>query len=134
MCCRTLSVPLLVSWLLTSPLLFIAGTAYAAWAAPSLLPHGDSAGKSDVISVSRRGRGPRIKLPIGPAYIYQDYPYYYARGHYPTHIGGYVYYPPYFISRWHLPRDNVRCAHGHRGCVAGWSRRKNGGSVRRRAP
>jgi hypothetical protein len=32
---------------------------------------------------------------VGPSYIYYDYPYYYARGYYPTHIGGYVYYPYY---------------------------------------
>ena len=43
--------------------------------------------------MKHRGRGPRIYLPIGPSYIYYDYPYYYSRGHYPTHIGGYVYYP-----------------------------------------
>jgi hypothetical protein len=46
-----------------------------------------------------RRRGPRIPLPIGPSYLYYDYPYYYARGHYPTHIGGYVYYPSYYRSR-----------------------------------
>ena len=46
-----------------------------------------------------RGRGVRIYLPIGPGYIYYDYPYYYSRGYYPTHIGGYVYYPRYYYSR-----------------------------------
>ena len=43
----------------------------------------------------RRGRGVRIRVPVGPGYIYYDYPYYYSRGYYPTHIGGYVYYPFY---------------------------------------
>ena len=42
---------------------------------------------------SRRRRGVRIALPRGPSHIYNDYPYYYARGYYPRHIGGYVYYP-----------------------------------------
>jgi hypothetical protein len=64
----------------------------------SVLKAGKSArlkpGKSPRIVVNkRRGQGVRIHLPIGPAYVYQDYPYYYSRGHYPTHIGGYVYYP-----------------------------------------
>ena len=33
------------------------------------------------------------------ATIYYDYPYYYSRGHYPTHIGGYVYYPRNYYTR-----------------------------------
>jgi hypothetical protein len=41
----------------------------------------------------RRFQSVKIHLPLGPTSIYYDYPYYYARGHYPTHIGGYVYYP-----------------------------------------
>jgi hypothetical protein len=52
--------------------------------------------KSDVIKIKRPGRRVRIHLPVGPAYVYCDYPYYYSRGHYPTHIGGYVYYPHYY--------------------------------------
>ncbi len=28
------------------------------------------------------------------SYTYYDYPYYYSRGHYPTHIVRYVYYTP----------------------------------------
>ena len=36
---------------------------------------------------------------MGPSYIYYDYPYYYSRGHYPTHIGGYVYYPRNYYTR-----------------------------------
>jgi hypothetical protein len=49
--------------------------------------------KNRVITVRPHARGPRIPLPIGPSSVYCDYPYYYSRGHYPTHIGGYVYYP-----------------------------------------
>jgi len=49
--------------------------------------------RNQVITVRPRAHGPRIPLPIGPGSVYCDYPYYYSRGHYPTHIGGYVYYP-----------------------------------------
>ena len=48
---------------------------------------------SHVIEIKYRGRGPRFYLPIAPSYLAYDYPYYYSRGHYPTHIRpGYVYY------------------------------------------
>jgi hypothetical protein len=57
----------------------------------------------------RRVRRPRIPLPVGPSYIYYDYPYYYARGYYPRHIGGYVYY---------FPRRFARCSDRHRKCIA----------------
>jgi hypothetical protein len=50
------------------------------------------------VTVRPRARGPRIPLPIGPTSVYCDYPYYYSRGHYPTHIGGYVYYPYHYRS------------------------------------
>jgi hypothetical protein len=52
-----------------------------------------------VLEMKRSGRGPRIPLPMGPSSIYYDYPYYYSRGHYPTHIGGYVYYPRNYYTR-----------------------------------
>src|SRR5690349_24347728 len=58
----------------------------------STLKPGKSA-KNMVIDIKRARRAPRIPLPIGPSYVYYDYPYYYSRGYYPTHIGGYVYYP-----------------------------------------
>jgi hypothetical protein len=48
--------------------------------------------RSNVITIKPRARV-RIHLPVGPGQVYCDYPYYYSRGHYPTHIGGYVYYP-----------------------------------------
>ena len=54
--------------------------------------------RSHVITIKPRRYGPRIPLPIGPGSVYCDYPYYYSRGHYPTHIGGYVYYPHYYRS------------------------------------
>jgi hypothetical protein len=62
------------------------------------LKPGDSA-RSFALEMKRRGRGPRIPLPMGPSSIYYDYPYYYSRGHYPTHIGGYVYYPRNYYTR-----------------------------------
>ncbi len=66
----------------------------------------------------RRSRTQRIYLPIGPSYTYYDYPYYYSRGHYPTHIGGYVYYYPKF-------RD--RCV---RGCGSNWRGLESSGRKR----
>jgi hypothetical protein len=57
--------------------------------------------EKSVVEIKHRGRGPRIHLPIGPAYIYYDYPYYYSRGYYPTHIGGYVYYPQYYYRSYY---------------------------------
>lgn len=55
--------------------------------------------RSFALEMKRRNRGVRIPLPIGPSYLFYDYPYYYSRGHYPTHIGGYVYYPAYVYDR-----------------------------------
>jgi hypothetical protein len=49
--------------------------------------------RNNVITIKRRAR---IHLPVGPTQVYCDYPYYYSRGHYPTHIGGYAYYPHYY--------------------------------------
>jgi len=57
--------------------------------------------KNIEIDIKRRGRAPRIPLPIGPSYVYYDYPYYYSRGYYPTHIGGYVYYPYSYYRRYY---------------------------------
>jgi hypothetical protein len=45
------------------------------------------------IESGRHFRSAWIHLPIGPTSVYHDYPYYYSRGYYPTHVGGYVYYP-----------------------------------------
>src|SRR5262245_31376578 len=53
---------------------------------------GESGG-NDVIEIKHRSRGPWFYLPTAPSYLAYDYPYYYSRGHYPTHIPpGYVYY------------------------------------------
>ena len=61
----------------------------------SSLKPGKSA-RNKLIETRRRFRSVRFHLPIGPTSIYHDYPYYYSRGYYPTHIGGYVYYPYYY--------------------------------------
>ena len=56
-----------------------------------------------------RSRRVRIHLPIGPTSVYHDYPYYYSRGYYPTHVGGYVYYPYYYYRHpYYRYRDRVR--------------------------
>ena len=90
---RNMFASILMACLLTVGLGGLAPVANAASAGQSLLNPGESA-RNNVIEINRRGRGVRIYLPIGPAYIYYEYPYYYSRGHYPTHIGGYVYYNP----------------------------------------
>ena len=70
----------------------VAPEADAASAGQSVLKSGESA-RNDVTEIKYRGRGPRFYLPIAPSYLAYDYPYYYSRGHYPTHIRpGYVYY------------------------------------------
>ena len=55
-------------------------------------------------------RDPRIYLPIAPSYIYYDYPYYYCRGHYPTHIRGFIY-------RAFIRSDDSKRVGWHRKCV-----------------
>lgn len=80
--------------------------------------------RNHVLEMNRRGRGPRIHLPIGPSYTYYDYPYYYSRGHYPTHIGGYVYYPYNYYRRGYYARYGDRCSNWLRRCAL--SRRQRG--------
>jgi hypothetical protein len=62
----------------------------------------------------RRARAPRILQPMGPAYVYYDYPYYYSRGHYPTHIARYVYVP--YHSRQYARAHRSSCAERRRNC------------------
>jgi hypothetical protein len=91
---RNLLVSILMPCLLAG-FLGIAPVANAAYGGRSFLKPGKS-GTNNVIKIKHRVRGIRIHLPVGPASVYCDYPYYYSRGHYPTHIGGYVYYPHYY--------------------------------------
>lgn len=77
--------------------------------------------RSYVLERRSRNRGMRIPLPMGPSQTYYDYQYYYARGYYPRHIGGYVYYPASF-SRWYRASNAAGCSNLFRRCVAGRSR------------
>ena len=87
---RNLSASILTACLLAVGL-GVAPVANAASVGPSFLKPGESAG-NHVIEIKTRGRGSRLYLPIVP-YIAYDYPYYYSRGYYPTHIApGYVYF------------------------------------------
>ena len=68
--------------------------ASAASAGQSVLKLGNSVDNNLVeIKSLDRGGGQFIYTPIAPSYRYYDYPYYYSRGHYPTHIKpGFIYY------------------------------------------
>jgi hypothetical protein len=90
------SVPM--ACLLAVGFLAIAPLANDASAGKTYRKSGES-GRNYVLESNRRGRAPVIRLPIGPSYTYYDYPYYYSRGHYPTHIVHYVYYPSYYYGR-----------------------------------
>jgi hypothetical protein len=89
---RNLFASILMACLLAAGVLGIAPVADAEAGGQSFVKPGKSA-RSNVIKIKRYSRSVRIHLPVGPASVYCDYPYYYSRGHYPTHIGGYVYYP-----------------------------------------
>jgi len=91
----------------------LAPVANAASAGPSFLKPDESA-RNNVIEIKHRGRGPWPNLPIAPSYLAYDWPYYYNRGHYPTHIGpGYVYYGyPYYYRGSYYPRyGGGRCSY-----------------------
>ena len=98
---RNLFASILMACVLAVGFLGIAPATNAASAGKSIRKPGARAPGITVLEIKHRGRGLRIYLPIGPSYIYYDYPYYYSRGYYPTHIGGYVYYgyPYYYYSR-----------------------------------
>jgi hypothetical protein len=97
---RRLFASILMTFLLTVGLGGLTPVANAASAGQSFLKPGESA-RNNVIEIKHRGRGPWPNLPIAPSYLAYDWPYYYNRGHYPTHIGpGYVYYGyPYYYRR-----------------------------------
>jgi hypothetical protein len=103
---RNVFASILMACLLAVGLGGLAPAANAASAGQSLLNPGESVG-NNLIEIKRRSRGPRIRLPIAPSYIYYDYPYYYSRGYYPTHIGpGFIYYghPYSYYRRGYYPR------------------------------
>lgn len=118
---RQAFVSVFVLSLLTGGLLSIAAANTPAAAAPFSVAPGKSA-QTNVVRIKRRRRSRvKIRLPRGPSYIYYDYPYYYSRGFYPTHIGGYIYYPhiPTYYSRY---RD--RCPKGRRHCSSRKTKKK----------
>jgi hypothetical protein len=129
---------MLMASLLAVGFLGIAPMTHDASAGPAFLKLGESArnsARSNVIEIKRRGRGPRLYVPIAPSYSAYDYPYYYSRGHYPTRIGrGYVYYGYPYSSyiRSYNARYGGRCSNGHRRCVAGWGYRGPASSRRQR--
>ena len=97
---RDLFASSLMACLLAVVLFGVTPTASAEAGEKSVRKPGKGA-KNFVIDIKRPVRGPRIHLPIGPAYVYYDYPYYYSRGYYPRHIGGYVYYPYHYYRRYY---------------------------------
>lgn len=129
---RNLFASILMACLLAVGFLGIAPVANAASTGQSSLKP-DKSARNYVIKSERRGRGPRIHLPIVP-YIAYDYPYYYSRGFYPTHIGpGYVYYGyPYYYKGRYYSRYGGRCSNSHRRCVANWRYTRGSKSPRRR--
>jgi hypothetical protein len=82
----------MIGFLCTTPSATAASTGQSVWKP-------DKSARAYVLKSKRRVRSAKIRLPVGPSYIYYDYPYYYARGYYPTHIGGYIYYPSYSYYR-----------------------------------
>jgi hypothetical protein len=88
--------------LLAVGVLSFAPVANATSAGPAFLNPGKNA-RNNVVDVKKRGSSARIYVPIAPSYLYYDYPYYYSRGYYPTHIGpGFIYYGyPYSYYKSH---------------------------------
>jgi hypothetical protein len=87
-------------------------TANAASAGQPFLKLNES-GRNSVIEIKDRSRSSWPNLPIAPSYLAYDWPYYYNRGHYPTHIGpGYVYYGyPYTYRGGKDGRYAARCSY-----------------------
>jgi hypothetical protein len=134
MSCRDLFASILMACLLAVGFLGIAPVASAVSAGSSFLNPSKSA-RDNVLEIKKRGRGPRIYLPIAPSYLYYDYPYYYSRGYYPTHVGpGFVYYgyPYYRYKSLYYSRYGGRCSYWHRRCAANWNHNGGPGSARRR--
>ena len=103
---RNLFASILMACLLT------VGLGGATSAGQSFMKPGESA-RNNVIEIKNRGRGPWPNLPIAPSYLAYDWPYYYNRGHYPTHIGpGYVYYGyPYSYRSSYYQRYGGTCSY-----------------------
>jgi hypothetical protein len=112
---QTWIAPMLVACVLVAGFFGIAAAATAASTGKSIVKAREG-GRAYTLEGTKRARGPRILLPLGPGYVYYDYPYYYSRGYYPTHIGRYVYYPA--LKRARDPRYDGRCSSWRRSCLA----------------
>ena len=128
MSARNLFASILMACLMAVGLACLTPVANAAPAGQSFLHLGESA-RNNVTEIKYRHRHrhhhhhhrPKIFLPIGPSYLYYDYPYYYSRGYYPYSIGpGYAYYGPSGYSDDYSPKYEGRCSHWRRRCVANW--------------
>ncbi len=122
---RTPSVTMIVVCLLALGL--ASGAAFPAAAAPlsGIAPTLVDNSGADIIDIKNRRRGPSVRPPpIASSYFYYDYPYYYARGHYPTHIRpGMIYFGVPYNSLSSDREYRERCSKRHHKCVAGWSHR-----------
>ena len=103
---------ILIACLLTVGSWELGPVAHAASPVQPFLQHGESGGNI-VIEIKARGRSQWPNLPIAPSYRAYDWPYYFRRGHYPTHIGpGYVYYGyPYTYKSGPNQRYGSRCSY-----------------------
>ncbi|MBX2804360.1 MAG: hypothetical protein KTR19_00180 [Hyphomicrobiales bacterium] len=120
---RKLFASILMVFLIGVGLSGAASVANAASISPAIAEPSNSA-SGLVIDVKRYARTKRIPLPLGPSYTYYDYPYYYSRGFYPEHIGGYVYYPSSSSSRYNS-KYFKSCVKWHKRCAANWGRKNN---------
>jgi hypothetical protein len=118
---RNLLGPILMTCLLIVGFL---GAAPAATAAPAgqILVSPGKAASNEAIEIRYRDRGARFLLPGGPGSIYFDYPYYYSRGYYPTHIspGATYYSQPDYDNRAYYRSSRGRCSTWQRKCAANW--------------
>jgi hypothetical protein len=123
---RILFASFLVACWLAVVLLGFVAVANAASAGPAFVKLGQSARNGAgnyVIQVKRGAPGRRFAVPIAPSYSGYDYPYYYSRGYFPTHIRpGYIYYgyPYSYYIRSYNARYGARCSYGDRRCAAKW--------------
>jgi hypothetical protein len=99
----------------------VAPVVNAAPAGQTILSPAENA-NNEVIEIGYSDSGPRVLLPRGPGSIYFDYPYYYSRGYYPTHINpGFAYYgQPEYDSRAYYRGSRNRCSTWQRRCAANW--------------
>ena len=93
---QNLLAAILVACLLAVSIVGIASVADAAPARKSTA-HATKKSRPLVVNVYRRYASPPMYVPVGPSYLFYDYPYYYSRGFYPTHIGPhYIFYGPQY--------------------------------------